>query len=76
MPASDCHHPQSVHNPLQSPLVKSKISKTQQSKFGGYAFSTPEGIEKVKQTNLEKYGETTPLLLTHVRDKAMKELVS
>ena len=39
-----------------SSVIQNKRKKTQQDKFGGYAFSTPDGIKKVKQTNLERHG--------------------
>lgn len=51
-------HKYGVEHPMQSEQIKNKLRETFNKKYGCWASSSKDIIEKVKQTNLEKYGVT------------------
>lgn len=47
-----------VDNPAKSSVIKEKVKKTNEERYGGWYMQTKEWKERVEKTNLKKYGTT------------------
>lgn len=58
-----------VDNVSQSALIRQKIDKTVQEKYGGYTLASPILRQKVEVTNVRKYGVKFPLQCEEIQEK-------
>lgn len=54
---------------------KDKISKTMIDKYGGHILSLPETREKIKNTNIKRYGVSSTNSLESVKDKIKNTII-
>ena len=58
-----------VSHPLQTKEIKEKIKQTMMDKYSGFTFQSSLLIEKMKATNLERYGVENPGQSVEVQNK-------